>query len=239
MGPNGPWPADVWPRCQRRHSGEGPTSATRGSCHRGSLRRRVTAYKCGSAEIQSPPHLHPPRVPGPQAADGRLRPPSIPPVQDLGVPHSDQGSGAAGGNTRPRGHPAPPSISTNLKRTIKAVLNISSPRKPGYQLGNGSIRHQLLWLRESHLNPIPSKTYPPHRNGIEVNEPENTSESTLSYTNISKLRTWWNFLISFIIYLERPRIKCVRIIICSLGSKFSFKIHFCWAPTFLSPHHSI
>lgn len=119
-----------------------------------------------------------------------------------------------------------PSINSNLKLFIKAVLNIYRPRSAGLPV-------RVLWLRKSHLNLIPTLL----TDGIEVNAP---FKSILNYANINnKLRprgtTWLHSLYT----QKRPSIKCIRIIICSSGSKFSFKTHFCWASKFLFPHHDI
>lgn len=134
-----------------------------------------------------------------------------------------------------------PSISSNLKWFIKAVLNT-------YRCTRLRVREQLhLSLTtmvegesfEFHRVSNPSRPYLFHRDGIKVNAPENTFVSILYYANINnKLRIWENS-ISFAMYSERPRVMCIRIIIWSLGSKFSFKIHFCWVSLLLSPHQDI
>lgn len=68
-----------------------------------------------------------------------------------------------------------PSISSNLKPFIKAVLNIYRPRSTGLPV-------KVLWSRKSHLNLIPTLL----TDGIEVNA---SFKSILNYANINnKLR---------------------------------------------------
>ena len=97
---------------------------------------------------------------------------------------------------------------------------------------DSSIYHGPPRWGESHLNLIVSLLLQAPTFLTEL-VPENTFESVLHCANINnKLRTWENS-ISFTMYSEKPGVMYIRIIIQSLGSKFSFKISFCW---FLCSH---